>query len=185
MTYSFKYNPDNLTLIYGGALNNYDGDHYGIVTSIIERPGYEGSDHYYDGNGLKLDFNNFIKILYSFHDKLYGFADLQYRFVNYKLTGQDGDLRTFDINVNHNFFNPKAGLNYDFSKYLSAYYSIAIANKEPNRSDYKDNIAEEYPKSERLLDNELGFKFNNSNILLNQPVLYEIQRPIGIDRRTQ
>ena len=44
-----------------------------------------------------------------------------------------------------------------------AYFSFAVANREPNKTDY-DNGS---PKSEKLLDFELGYKYSVSNMNLN------------------
>ena len=58
-----------------------------------------------------------------------------------------------------NFFNPKAGFNLFINESSLAYFSFAVANREPNKTDY-DNGS---PKSEKLLDLELGYKYSVSN----------------------
>ena len=63
----------------------------------------------------------------------------------------------------YNFFNPKFGLNYDINAQHKVYASYAIAHKEPTRNNFENNInAElEMPKSERLNDLELGYKYQS------------------------
>src|SRR5690606_4865978 len=73
-TYSLIYNnSDGLEITWGGAYNEYHGDHYGDVvwaeyplfTDGFYTPGAEGSFktsyRYYNGDALKKDFNTYLK----------------------------------------------------------------------------------------------------------------------------
>ena len=60
---------------------------------------------------------------------LNAFVDLQYRHINYTIAGVNDnfdynidDMQKLDINDNFNFFNPKAGLNWQFCDYNRAYF---------------------------------------------------------------
>jgi iron complex outermembrane receptor protein len=72
------------------------------------------------------------------------------------------------LHVNYHFFNPKAGLSYQYRQHL-LYGSFAIANREPSRNNYKENVVYDaltqtysgLPKAERLYDYELGYLFNH------------------------
>ena len=61
-----------------------------------------------------------------------------------------------------NFFNPKAGLFYQFNNNNQAYASVAIANREPSRGNYRDADLDYQPKPERLYDFELGYHHINT-----------------------
>jgi iron complex outermembrane receptor protein len=94
---------------------------------------------------------------------LHGFADLQYRRVDYEITGKDNDLRETNLTVDYNFFNPKAGLLFDFNDKTTAYASFAVANREPNRSDFTDAAEGMQPKPERLLNTEAGLRYRSGS----------------------
>jgi iron complex outermembrane recepter protein len=130
-----------------------------IVWSDFE-PNFEHNYEYYRNTGVKDQMNFFGKINYGLNDKLNLFVDLQYRHVDYKIDGLHDDL--VDISQGHkfDFFNPKAGLYYALSNNSSAYFSFAIANREPNRSNFRDAEPDKLPKSEQLMDFELGYKYN-------------------------
>lgn len=164
LVYSLRVINDKSNLIIGGAANRYDGDHFGIVDSIVGVLGYERNQGYYKNRGVKNDFNIYTKYIYSISDKLDMYGDLQYRYVDYSILGNDDDGRDIDLNDSHNFLNPKFGLKYKLSESLSAYSSFSIAQKEPNRSDYLNTSNGVLPKSEKLNDLELGFTFNTKSI---------------------
>jgi iron complex outermembrane recepter protein len=166
-TFSLLKNYNDLNLIFGGAYNKYEGDHFGEV--IWARYGSSSnSDKFYDNSGLKTDFNIYAKADYSFNDHWSLYADLQYRKVNYKVRGIDEGPIPINFVDNYNFFNPKLGLNYFLNK-SNFYLSYARANKEPKRSDYESEIK---PKAESLDDFELGWKFNSDNFILNSNIYF-------------
>jgi iron complex outermembrane receptor protein len=81
--------------------------------------------------------------------------------VHYKANGAETGM----VNDNFNFFNPKAGLNFEINTNNALYFSYARAN-EPNRTDYENGS----PIPEKLNDFELGFvmqvkKFNANFII--------------------
>lgn len=170
-TFSSNYKPDDkLNVILGGAWSRYSGDSFGKIIWAQYASSSNNQWNWYDGTGIKKDFTVFGKMNYTFLKKLSIFADLQYRYVNYKLNGTIEDLRTLDQTHIFNFFNPKLGLYYAFSKHHQAYISFAVGNREPSRDNYKDADTNRMPTSERLYDYELGYtaKYNwftaNANI---------------------
>ncbi|WP_445711534.1 TonB-dependent receptor [Flavobacterium sp.] len=158
-TFSTNYNKGNFDFILGGAWNKYEGDHFGKVIWARYASTSELDDKYYNDYGTKTDGNLFAKASYELPFGLSLFGDLQYRTVNYKANGVQANL----VDDTFNFFNPKAGLTYKISNKQSVFFSYARANREPNRTDYKNGT----PKPEQLDDFELGWKFNSSKAKLN------------------
>ena len=160
--YSLNYQSNKLNMNFGSSYSEYDGDHFGKVIWAQNTAGIEVDDRFYDGNGIKKDFSNYVKTTYQLNSKLSFYGDIQLRNVNYKTSGNTSDITNFSINKKYNFFNPKGGLNYLFNNYNNVYFSFARSNREPTRSDYESNPN---IRSEQLNDFELGWsltkkKFN-------------------------
>lgn len=164
ITYNLNYKNDYLDILFGGAWNQYKGDHFGEVIWARYASSSEIRNRYYDNYGNKEDFNLFVKATYKMSDQLSLFVDLQNRNVNYKANGVQPNL----VNDTFNFFNPKAGFNFKFNDNNSLYFSFARAQREPNRTDYENGN----PKPEKLDDYELGWRFNSGNIKVNTNVYY-------------
>ena len=174
---SAKYISELVDLQFGGAANYYLGDHFGTLHYLEDIPlpisnspyPYE----YYRNNARKTDANIYAKanwrIINRAQEKLSLYADLQYRYVRYERNGMnDEDMTDLPLQVDFHFFNPKAGLTYQNRGHmLSA--SFAIANREPSRNNYKENVVYdattgEYtglPHAERLYDYELGYTYSH------------------------
>lgn len=147
-------------LIIGGAANIYDGDHLGTLV-WLQHPGTISKNHeYYNNKGIKKDANVFIKYTHNFESGLAFTGDFQVRAIDYKISGIDDDQR--DISQNHDFFfiNPKIGASYEYNDRHESYLTAGIANREPNRSNFKD-VTEgmPVPSAERLFNIETGHKF--------------------------
>ena len=168
-----KYISEPVDLQFGGAANYYLGDHFGILhyleDSLIIPINYE----YYRNNARKTDANIYAKVNWRIinraQEKLSLYADLQYRYVRYERNGMnDEDMTDLPLQVDFHFFNPKAGLTYQNRGHLLA-ASFAIANREPSRNNYKENVVYdaatgEYsglPHAERLYDYELGYTYSH------------------------
>lgn len=156
MTYNFLYKKDKLNMTLGGAYNEYDGGHFGEIIWMEFANGSDIRDRYYDNDGVKKDFNTYLKSDYQINDKMISFVDLQVRSIDYTNKGIDNDLRTLAVDTSFFFFNPKAGLSYKLKKNLRSYVSVAVANREPVRNDFIDNPANAQPKHENMVDYELG-----------------------------
>ncbi|UTN05895.1 TonB-dependent receptor [Flavobacterium bizetiae] len=163
-TFSVKYKEEKLDAILGGGWNKYEGDHYGKVIWARNSGPSELGDHYYDDYSSKTDGNIFAKANYQFTEKLSFYGDLQYRRVQYKANSKETGL----VNDTFNFFNPKAGLNYEIDQKSTLYFSYARANREPNRTDYEGGNV----KPEKLNDFELGWRFNSEKFQLNSNFYY-------------
>ena len=163
-TFSIKYKEEKLDVILGGGWNKYEGDHYGKVIWARNSSQSLPTDHYYDDFSTKTDGNIFAKANYQFTEKLSFYGDLQYRNVKYKANSIETGL----VDDNFNFFNPKAGLNYEINQKNTLYFSYARANREPNRTDYEGGNV----KPEKLNDFELGWRFNSEKFQLTSNVYY-------------
>lgn len=160
-TYSLNYKPKNyLDFTLGGAYNEYKGRHFDEVI-WAQFANYDGSGsirhRYNDNDALKTDFNTFLRGNYQI-DKFNLFADLQYRRVYYSYLGVDVSGDPAQQKATLNFFNPKAGVTYNFSDKSNIYASVAVGNKEPNRDDFKYSSINSRPKSEHLTDFEAGYR---------------------------
>ena len=168
-----KYISEPVDVQFGGAANYYMGDHFGTLhyleDSLILPINYE----YYRNNARKTDANIYAKanwrIINRAQEKLSLYADLQYRYIRYERNGMnDEDMTDLPLKVDFHFFNPKAGLTYQNRGHLLA-ASFAIANREPSRNNYKENVlydatTGEYtglPHAERLYDYELGYTYSH------------------------
>ncbi len=170
-TFSLLKDFDNLNLIIGGALNKYDGDHFGEVKWA--RFGSETPDQrFYENTGLKTDFNVFVKANYTINDNWSVFGDLQFRRVDYEVEGIDEGPILVDLEDLNNFFNPKFGLSY-FQDNSQFYFSYARGNKEPKRADY---LANPEVRPETLDDFELGWKYLTENFILRTNLYYMYYR---------
>ena len=172
VTYNFDYKAqNNLRFTLGGAYNEYKGKHFGEIIWARFAPTSNLSDHYYDGKGTKYDFNVFGKVNYNPIEKLNLFLDLQYRNVEYNITGTNKNRTELDFRNKYNFFNPKIGATLFLNSFSNAYASYSVANKEPNRDDFtnlKAGLAN--PKAERLHDVELGYRYKNDSFNLGANV---------------
>jgi iron complex outermembrane receptor protein len=166
VTYSINYENDKLNSILGGALNQYDGDHFGEI--IWAQVSAVPKDYqYYFNNGKKNDFTIYWKNNYKLTDKLTGFLDLQYRRISYQASGKENKQFDFVVDQEFNFFNPKAGITYEASPEQQWYASYSVGNREPVRDDFIDAIAGTAPKHETLHDIEAGWRFRKNNFNVN------------------
>jgi iron complex outermembrane receptor protein len=163
-TFSANYATEKLDVIFGGGYNKYEGSHFGKVIWARYASQSELGDHYYDDFATKTDGNVFAKANYQITDGISLFGDLQLRNVHYKADSYE----TGSVNDNFNFFNPKAGLNFDINSKNKLYFSYARANREPNRTDYEGGNA----KPEKLNDFELGWRYASDKVKFNSNVYY-------------
>ena len=163
-TFSSNYKDEKLNLVVGGAYNKYEGDHFGKVIWARFASQSELGDRYYSDYASKTDGNIFAKATFKLSEKISFYGDLQLRNVRYKANSYETGL----VNDNFNFFNPKAGLNFDINAKNTLYFSFARANREPNRDDYASGT----PKPEKLNDLELGWRLKAEKINLNVTAYY-------------
>ena len=166
LTYSVNYNVDTWDVIFGGAWNRYDGDHYGeIIWSEVSTvpTGYR----YYFNNGDKKDFNLYLKASHQFSKKINGYVDMQVRRIDYIANGIESKQNVVDVKENFLFFNPKAGLTYLASSNQQLYLSYSVGNREPVRDDFVDAPDGKTPKHETLYNLEAGYRRTGNILSLN------------------
>jgi iron complex outermembrane recepter protein len=161
---SFQYKKEKLDFTAGGGWNTYLGHHFGkllwaqYMVDII--PGFE----WYRSKGLKKDMNAYAKTLYRLTPNLDYFADIQYRNIDYSITGNDDDLRVLDQQHNYHFLNPKTGISFRLNPRNSFYLSVARSNREPNRDNFTDTPpGGKLPEYETLNDLEGGWSFKSTD----------------------
>lgn len=160
-TFSLNYKTKDTDVLFGGAANRYLGKHFGEV--VWTQYYVPNNNRYYDDIGNKDDVNVYAKASHQI-GKVNVFADMQYRMVFYNATSTKFDA----VDDTFRFFNPKAGLNFDLNAKNSFYGYVGIANKEPRRDDYENGSV----KPERLIDYELGWKFNSKKVKVSANAFY-------------
>ena len=161
----------NVQATLGGGWSKYDADHFGLVTWVKAPVAALVPNHkYYDNNTKKTDYNIYGKVNYALLPNLNTYADLQYRHVKVKMAGPTDEIDwktyqriVYDFNKSFNYFNPKFGISYDITPNHKAYASYAVAYKEPTRNNFENNINAnlEMPRTERLNDLEVGYKYQS------------------------
>lgn len=167
---------------YGVSGNYYKGLHYGERRWVSQYPQtvYPES-RYYDNVARKIDLSTFAKANYQVTSALNLFADLQLRHIGYSIKGtldkyNDVTKKMNEMNLDKSFlfFNPKAGVYYDFGCGHHAFASVAVAQREPSRSIYTEgsNAGGAEPRSEHLTDYELGYGFKAERFNLSANLYY-------------
>ena len=176
-----KYISEPVDVQMGLSGNNYVNDHFGTLP-YIDDPHYSPllpvNYEYYRNQGRKWDAMAYAKanwrVINKRNERLSLYADLQYRFLNYRMKGiNDEDMSYLDLTTIYHFFNPKAGLTYERGGHLT-YASFAIANREPSRSNFEQNIHMEpdgsfsgnMPRAERLYDYEVGYTYSHQRFAI-------------------
>ena len=171
-----KYISEPVDVQMGLSGNNYVNDHFGTLP-YIDDPHYSAllpvNYEYYRNQGRKWDAMGYAKanwrVINRRHERLSLYADLQYRFLHYQMKGiNDEDMSPIDLTQEYHFFNPKAGVTYEHRGHL-LYGSFAIANREPSRANFEQNVHMEpdgtfsgnMPQAERLYDYELGYTYSH------------------------
>lgn len=173
---SAKYVSEPVDAQFGVAANDYMGTHFGTL-NYIQDSVYGGrlpvDYEFYRNHANKVDANVYAKanwrVINRAQETLSLYADLQYRYVRYSRDGMnDEDMIDLTFTKNYHFFNPKAGLTYQNHGHL-LYGSFAMANREPSRNNYKENVIFDaatgewkgMPNPERLYDYEVGYTYSH------------------------
>jgi tonB-dependent receptor len=172
--YNVNYKNENCDMLGGINLQQFRGSHFGYLTYVANKGQVQNFTglKYYDSDGNKKDYSFFAKATYHLDTTWDLFADVQYRFVNYKANGKNDkfyELATggytnqiLNINESYNFVNPKAGISYHNNGH-KAYLSMAYASREPERNNFTDNGKYPAPNAEHLFDVELGYQYAGNN----------------------
>ena len=156
----------------GGAdLDNYYGEHYGNV--IWAQPNHVSDfpvDYqWYNGLGEKFQSKLFVSFRYLY-DKFSLRTELQYRFLDYRISGTDDNLIDVTQDYLWHFVNPKISLHYYLSQKKlkhSFALSFSTANREPTRSDIIEAPAHKKPIPETLYDLEFSYMMHHDRFYVN------------------
>ena len=180
--FSLQYTGERLAATLGGGINRYTNDHYGQVIWVENYTSPLAPDHeYYRNYARKNDFNVYIKGNYVITGGLSAYADLQYRHIGYRMRGDNDKwdwtaspehLQVLDIDEPFDFFNPKAGLNWQMNEHNRFYASFAVAQKEPTRNNYNDSPLVKHPTSEKLYDWEAGYELRSGRFAAGVNLYY-------------
>ncbi len=183
------YNAQNLDITFGGSWSYYTCPHWGTLSWVDGLNKEDVVGRWYDNDVTKTDANAFVRADWivargSHNGELHLSGDLQYRYVHYKawgtndnsIWGDDGvSMQPIDVNERYNFFNPRLGISY-VSDHHNAFASVAVAHREPTRSDFTDRYMfsadDSYPKPERLTDFELGYTFVTPRVKVGVNLYY-------------
>ena len=173
--FSLQYSGERLAATLGGGINRYTNDHYGQVIWVENYTSPLAPDHeYYRNDARKNDFNIYIKGNYVITGGLSAYADLQYRHIGYRMKGDNDKwdwtasperLQVLDVDEPFDFFNPKAGLNWQMNEHNRFYASFAVSQKEPTRNNYNDGPLVKHPTSEKLYDWEAGYELRSGRLV--------------------
>ncbi len=165
---SLQYKDPKDELTIGGGWSKYDGKHFGNI--VWMQTGSVSKDYrYYDYPATKSDANLYTKWQHELAGHWLSFVDVQYRHVNHDMKGFEGSP-SLNVKRSFDFLNPKAGITYTHNG-LQAFFSYALAHKEPNRDDFQAGVNSQ-PKAETLHDIELGIEKKNSNTHFGANIYY-------------
>jgi len=172
--FSLTYDNNCLNFIFGGGTNKYIGDHFGEVVWAEFSSDSQIRNRYYDNDAQKNEAHTYLKGTYEL-DELTVFGDLQYRHIDYTFLGIDdinGSIVDAEQNLSFDFIHPKIGLMYDYNDRNNTYISLAVANREPVRRDFRESTPENQPKPENLINLESGYRYKGYNLIVNANAYY-------------
>jgi iron complex outermembrane receptor protein len=125
-------------LTIGGEMRIHRGHHTGAVTWASIYPQGNGPDvRYYDYKTKSNLVTLYAQETFKLTERLTAVGNLQYQHHNYQLY----DEKRFDVGFkrNHDYFSPRAGLNFRFNDNVSFYGNVSTASRPPALSDIYDS----------------------------------------------
>ena len=162
--YALNYKHNRLEASLGGAINHYNGRHFGTIVSVINPTVANYPDNeYYRNKAEKNENSIYGKLNYELVKGLNAYADLQYRYIRYRIENPEDKYTTahsagWRYDERYKFLNPKAGLFWQINPNHAVYGSWALSHREPVRNDFEGN-PDPKPRAERMNDWELGYKY--------------------------
>lgn len=162
VNFLFKYKNLNFNYGFNGFL--YNRQHIGTEKDL---------GFLYKNTGYRNEFSTFIKVNYNFLKNINIFGDIQYRYTDFRYSG-DVQLPYFVWN----FLNFNLGTDIKIFDKFILYYSYGLTNREPTRNDIfkgNDNLLSDSIRnpiynnmeSEKSFDNELGIRYLSKNLNFN------------------
>jgi len=162
---NLDYTKGKLCVQTGAMYTLYEGDHFATLLWTEYNENIPSGYEWVTNHALKTDANMFSKAEYRILKGLNAYVDLQYRYVDYVLSGvDDDDMLDMSQHKTWYFFNPKAGLFYELNPFNKWFVSVAVAHREPTRADLKDAFksgSSNLIRPEKLTDYEMGYTFDN------------------------
>ncbi|PZW43923.1 iron complex outermembrane receptor protein [Mesonia algae] len=169
VTFNGTYQDEKMEFILGGGINKYEGDHFGEVIYTRFAQNNDPYEDYYFNVAEKTDFNIYGKATVAVIENLKAFGDLQLRTINYTTEGPLEEGVELPVDDSFTFFNPKVGLNYKLDIASQLYASVAVAHREPTRTDYENALfnGADQPEEEKLTDYEFGYRLKKEKFQVN------------------
>ena len=186
---SANYRTRSLDLTFGGSWSYYTSPHWGTLSWVDGLKSNDITGKWYENDVVKHDANIFARADWTMFkglvdNELHLFSDLQLRYVGYRawgandnaIWGDDGVyMQPIDVDVKYPFFNPRLGISYIHQRH-NAFASVAVAHREPTRSDFTDRYMfaadDSYPEPERLTDFEVGYSYTTPRLSLGVNLYY-------------
>lgn len=166
---SINYRRDNIRATAGVTYSYYNGDHFGDMLWAKYNNNIPEDYRWYLNTGKKDETSVYARGEWDISKKVTAFADLQYRYIDFRLSGIDKDFVSLERNQFYHFFNPKFGATVHVSNRSRFYASMSVGHREPSRGDIKESIkankANEM-KAERMFDYEIGYHYNSEKLAL-------------------
>lgn len=169
---ALHYDVGQTNIVLGTGWNKYLGDHFGHIVWATYTSTSTPDWNWYSNAGQKMDYHTYIRATHKLNNKISIYTDLQYRGIDYTISGTHDDLRDIGQNHHFSFFNPKAGLSVAISQNQIAYLSAGVSNREPNRSVYRDADEGQEISKEQLIDYEIGYKAQYNQLRLETNLYY-------------
>ena len=175
---SAAFQTDRFSATLGNTYLYYSGWHFGNLIwaqddlsldgvnqlEISEEKPYE----WYRNRGQKHDNTAFLKLNIDFSERFNMYGDVQFRYIDYTLSGMDDSFDSIPYHQDYLFVNPKLGANFQINPENRFYFVAGMTNREPTRSDIKDAIEHgETVKPETMIDLELGYGLQKTDFTLN------------------
>ena len=168
---NLQYKKDKLNIQAGSMFSTFVGDHFANLLWVENNANIPANFEWVRNSAQKTDANVFTKAEYAFGRGLNAYLDLQYRHVDYQLSGiDDDDMHDMTQRRVWNFFNPKAGLFWELNPESKFFISVAVAHREPTRADIKDSRKAGNTSdilAEQLKDYEIGYTFHNQTVMFS------------------
>jgi iron complex outermembrane receptor protein len=162
---AFNFKTDKLNWKMAAGANKYLGDHYGTVIWSPFSASIPRDNKYYFGTGNKTDINVYSSINLKMSQALKFFVDLQFRYLNYAIEGQDGSGLSVSESNQYSFLNPKIGLQAVLGTNHKINVYAGMGHHEPLRDDFVNKRNGKNPLPEIMLDIELNYTYSNKKII--------------------
>ncbi len=120
----------NGTLTLGAEFRRHRSTHWGKIEYAENLPpNYNPDYHFYEYNGGKDMISLFANENFLIEEDLTLMTNAQFVYNRYEISNEKFLGNNFSIS--YYFFNPRFGVNYNFSEELNTYFSIAYTSREP------------------------------------------------------